>query len=694
MRRPLLGVSLVLSLLGAVTPARAQSPRVDGAPWRPDLSVDPNALPYVEGTLVPGAGSWNLGATVEYVREPLSVSARGRTTALLENQLWTTLAVQVGLGSRGAVALQLPILLFQDGDPGASGAPRPETAGVGDARLLLRWSTRAERPSTVGRPGGTSAALHAQSSTERREGFGLGLNLAATAPLGGPSYVSAGAPTVHAFGVLDFRLARIVAALSVGYRARLDDRWPSQSGTCVDPTSPACVIDTPLRDQITWGFAIRQPLEGLIAGIALLARSANVASAAILTGYFASTWFTLQGVIDARDPTGVTNPIEVGFGLQRQQGEFTLTAGASLGLTSAAGGGAPRAIFSMNWAPRFIDEDHDGLRDDPAIDRCIGLPEDRDGFEDHDGCPEDNDQDPIPDEEDRCPTVNEDEDGFEDDDGCPDPDNDRDGVLDTADQCPDEAQGDRPDPARNGCPAPDRDGDGVLNAQDQCPDEARGEHPDPARNGCPAPDRDRDGVGDPDDQCPDDASPRDAPAVLHGCPETDGDHDGVEDTRDLCPVALETINGVQDDDGCPEAPPRAGAPIPGALSRVRVVRTSPEDLGTVELLQPLRFTAADQLLPESGPVLAQLAVALRAVTRVPDRWIELSVPTTAVSVRGPLAVSAERANRRRDAVITALRALGVGERVLRPGAPAAPPTAAVLARGGDRGVALTLRVAP
>ena len=55
----------------------------------------------------------------------------------------------------------------------------------------------------------------------------------------------------------------------------------------------------------------------------------------------------------------------------------------------------------------------------------------------------------------------------------------------------------------------------------------------------------------------------------------------------------------------------------------------------------------------------------------------------------PAAVDAARANRRRDAVIAALRALGVGERVLRAGEPAAPLRPGV----APRGVTLTLRVA-
>jgi outer membrane protein OmpA-like peptidoglycan-associated protein len=85
------------------------------------------------------------------------------------------------------------------------------------------------------------------------------------------------------------------------------------------------------------------------------------------------------------------------------------------------------------------DRDGDGLLD--ASDACPDQPEDKDGFQDDDGCPErDNDQDKIPDADDRCPNDPEDFDAFEDMDGCPEPDNDQDTVLDADDQCPVEAE--------------------------------------------------------------------------------------------------------------------------------------------------------------------------------------------------------------------------------------------------------------
>lgn len=104
--------------------------------------------------------------------------------------------------------------------------------------------------------------------------------------------------------------------------------------------------------------------------------------------------------------------------------------------------------------PDDPDTDGDGLTD--ARDQCVLDPEDKDGYLDDDGCPDvDNDMDGLLDDVDKDPVAGrscanepEDPDGFEDDDGCPDPDNDKDGVLDVDDQCPNE-----PGPVANkGCP--------------------------------------------------------------------------------------------------------------------------------------------------------------------------------------------------------------------------------------------------
>ena len=101
-----------------------------------------------------------------------------------------------------------------------------------------------------------------------------------------------------------------------------------------------------------------------------------------------------------------------------------------------------RAFLGFIFEPSIGDRDGDGIKDD--VDKCPDEPEDFDGFQDEDGCPDpDNDNDGIPDVDDRCPNVPEDRDGDQDDDGCPegsDGDRDGDGILDSKDKCPDEPE--------------------------------------------------------------------------------------------------------------------------------------------------------------------------------------------------------------------------------------------------------------
>ncbi|MEO1271198.1 MAG: transporter, partial [Myxococcota bacterium] len=180
------------------------------------------------------------------------------------------------------------------------------------------------------------------------------------------------------------------------------------------------------------------------------------------------------------------------------------------GLISGYGSPAYRVVFGIRYGVYNNDFDEDGIvnRDDG----CPQEPEDRDGFEDEDGCPDrDNDKDGIADADDNCPNDAEDPDGFEDTDGCPDPDNDRDTIADVDDKCPDEAGL----PEYEGCPDPDRDKDGIANVDDQCPDEP--------------------GV-----------------AEYKGCPVPDSDGDCIVDNVDKCPNAPEDIDQFEDQDGCPD----------------------------------------------------------------------------------------------------------------------------------------------
>ncbi|MEW5848778.1 MAG: thrombospondin type 3 repeat-containing protein [Myxococcota bacterium] len=85
----------------------------------------------------------------------------------------------------------------------------------------------------------------------------------------------------------------------------------------------------------------------------------------------------------------------------------------------AAPDGCPHLARSFEDMVKAGDSDGDGLVD--GADPCPGSAEDRDGFEDEDGCPErDNDEDGLDDARDSCPLEAETINGRKDTDGCAD----------------------------------------------------------------------------------------------------------------------------------------------------------------------------------------------------------------------------------------------------------------------------------
>lgn len=162
--------------------------------------------------------------------------------------------------------------------------------------------------------------------------------------------------------------------------------------------------------------------------------------------------------------------------------------------------------------------------------------------------PDDADQDGIEDDDDKCPLKAEDKDVFEDEDGCPDLDNDQDGVPDEMDECPD-VEGVE---SNKGCAETDNDHDTILNDEDECPDEAEDMDGFEDEDGCPDADNDQDGLADGDDKCPLRAEDNDYFEDEDGCPDLDNDKDNIPDAKDKCPEVPETVNEKDDTDGCPD----------------------------------------------------------------------------------------------------------------------------------------------
>lgn len=189
----------------------------------------------------------------------------------------------------------------------------------------------------------------------------------------------------------------------------------------------------------------------------------------------------------------------------------------------------------------------------------------------------DSDGDGLLDEVDNCDEQAEDRDNFQDGDGCPDNDNDRDGFIDSQDRCPDSAG------TNGGCPVYDTDADGMNDASDKCPKEAEDKDGFQDNDGCPETDNDLDGLTDVVDKCPDEAEDKDGFQDNDGCPEFDNDGDGVHDEHDKCP-------------GVPGLPENGGCPKTKEISRGKLILSGVTFQAGKAILTSNSYTILDQVL--------------------------------------------------------------------------------------------------
>lgn len=477
-RRPpamwLLAVALALPLSAKGQSSQAFSPE------RFHMSLDREGILDVEWADVPDHGSFDLSLMGVFADDLVILErerAGGgfeRAGALVKGRFSAEVGAAVSLGGWFQLAASLPTVLHQRADDavlGVASVPTLSASGIGDLRILPKLRILKQRRQ------GISLAL--------RSGFIL-----PTASAGG--YFGDDSLAFHPELLVSGAWSGVRIAVNAGYLVRAET-------TIQD----AVVFDDALTARVGLGYRIgggRGPVE--------LDLSASGATP-----------------VDAAFETERLSPLEVHGGVQVFIARpWVLFAGAGTGISRAVQVPDWRSFVGLRYAPHHRDADDDGLED--GDDRCPDRPEDRDGFQDEDGCPDpDNDGDRVLDAQDGAPDEPEDIDGFEDADGVPDPDNDGDGVLDTADRCPEQAG-----PAKfDGCP--DGDGDGVGDADDKCQGGAEDHDGFRDHDGCPDPDNDEDGVLDAADRCPTKAGPLEN----RGCPDTDRDKDGVVDRLDNCP---------------------------------------------------------------------------------------------------------------------------------------------------------------
>jgi outer membrane protein OmpA-like peptidoglycan-associated protein len=453
--------------LAAVQPLAAQDrPTVAGFVLAPPLT-DSTLSVWGTTTLDPGDLAVALGGS--YARHPLSVARGDETLGQLIGSVGTLeLMATVGILPVLDFSIAVPGLRLTDGSTeNAAVATAVGDALLEDDELALGDIRLTPRVSLVERkPGG--------------DGVGLALIVPFYLPTGDKDVYASEGFRVEGKLAFDGVVGPFMMGANAGYMVRPETEL---LGVTVD-------------DTVTWGVGagirIFEPLSLLVD----VSGRINIMSDDFGSG-------------DA--------PTELLGALRLEVGHFLAQFGAGPGLVGGLGEPEYRMVGAIGYVPLRPpgDEDDDGVDDDH--DGCVDKPEDRDKWQDEDGCPDpDNDGDGVIDGADRCPSEAEDPDNFESEDGCPDVDNDRDAIADTVDACPDQPGPPSREPGSNGCP--DQDGDGIADAADACPAVAGVASGEAGKNGCPA-DLDGDGILDTEDACPDAAGEGNPDRQRHGCPK-------------------------------------------------------------------------------------------------------------------------------------------------------------------------------
>jgi outer membrane protein OmpA-like peptidoglycan-associated protein len=559
----LLSLCLGLALFLGLEPARAQtsasSSRVspgngDGMDthlFRPAL--DSKGFFSVNGSDILGHGNISFGLVLDYGKSIMrtrnddvpSDVAGGQcddpncdvapgdgsgVAALVQNSFQATFGFNYGLFNRASVGLSIPVILM-GGNPAYQIGPNDGLYNTTDLD--------AQKISTI--------ALHGKYRLTRVDrGVGLALSMQAGIPVAGaPSDLGADPgfwfwPQLIAEHGVD-SAKRFKIGVNVGFRGHTGE-------------NPRFEQDLAGENQLEEGTLEYGNTPTL--GVALSLRATDALD------IVAESYGTYL-MNDSDEKQKLSQEIIGGVKLFIEKNSFLYLAGGSRAFSTGFEAADVRLVIGFVFEPSIGDRDGDGYKDD--VDQCPDEPEDFDGFEDEDGCPDpDNDQDGILDVDDRCPNIPEDRDGDQDEDGCPE------GKKDG-----------------------DRDGDGIPDSRDKCPDVPEDRDGFEDQDGCPEDDNDKDGIPDSSDQCPDLAEDKDKFEDADGCPEPDNDKDQIPDVRDKCPNDPETYNGFQDQDGCPD--------------KGKVIIEGNEIL----ILEKVQFeTNSARILPQSKDILDAVAATL------------------------------------------------------------------------------------
>jgi cysteine-rich repeat protein len=428
----------ILALLSSTAASAQDAGAFPAERLRP--AMDRDAILDVEWAEIPRHLDWDAGLWLNYALNPLVVykdSPTGlvREASLVEHRVGANLVGAIGVMEWAQIGVDLPLVLFQSESAGVP-APLQQAGGLaafgsGDLRLMPKIR--------VLRQGDAPLSLAVMPTLTIPTGF------PAAAYLGDPL------PTFAPEVLASQRFGAMRVAGNLGYRVR--------GGATLGTLD----VGHEIFYRAGLGFRLHE------VGANPLPLELDVT----LNG--------ATGVVPFADDAG-QQAFELLAGARWDFEDAPLQAFGGLGAGLVAGFGTPdvRVFAGVRYSYRDNDRDDDGIIDDD--DECPDVPEDKDGFEDEDGCPDpDNDDDGILDVDDKCPN----EPGLPEHEGCPDLDKDDDGIIDALDECPDDPEDKDGFEDEDGCPEFDNDSDGILDDVDECPEEKETINGNEDEDGCP-----------------------------------------------------------------------------------------------------------------------------------------------------------------------------------------------------------------
>ncbi|MSP61177.1 MAG: hypothetical protein EXR72_12695 [Myxococcales bacterium] len=476
-RAPLPTLPTLALLLGVFACGSARAQRgVATETFRP--AVDGYGIFTVERAEVGKQWDFGFRLLVDYAHQPLRLNMKDGTGtpfryAVMTYQLTAHLGLHMSLADWLELAIVAPV----------SAQGYGQVYGSIDDPLHPTGFYAGASPTNVGAPNAapqdTRVAL--KLAIPRLGPVGIAVIAEATLPFGDESaFLGDRGFTFRPTAVIDLTLGKFTAALNAGYVLRQQTFVLEPQDTSAKRRPAATLIEVDDELAFSVGAAYRIiPLLGIGAEVYGLFPLATAAASPERTAAAPDRVLDALAGLHLFPGRDLTIAVGGGAGLLPLSSRHD-TFRVFVGLSWAPVEGARAASFGAGAA----DSDGDGIPD--VVDTCPKEAEDKDGFDDEDGCPEpDNDQDGVADGQDKCPNAPEDKDGFQDDDGCPELDNDGDGIPDSADTCPGEPEDKDGFQDEDGCPDLDNDGDGIGDDKDRCPNEPETRNGVDDEDGCP-----------------------------------------------------------------------------------------------------------------------------------------------------------------------------------------------------------------